>query len=117
MANMRPPAVPEPPPRVLTDDLRRLLKACEGKGFEDRRDTALVRLLLDTGARRAELVGLGVGDVDFDHNVALVLGKGRRPRPCRSAARRPRRWTATCVPVRVTGTPPCPTCGSAQGAH
>ena len=32
--------------------------------------------------RRAELAGLTVTDLDFDHNVALVLGKGRRPRSC-----------------------------------
>jgi site-specific recombinase XerD len=32
--------------------------------------------------RRAEIAGLHVEDVDFDHNVALVLGKGRRPRAC-----------------------------------
>ena len=53
MENMNPPKVPEYMPPVLSeDDLRRLLKACEGMGFEDRRDMAIVRLLLDTGARR-----------------------------------------------------------------
>jgi integrase len=31
--------------------------------------------------RRAELLGLRVDDVDFDH-VAIVVGKGRRPRAC-----------------------------------
>jgi integrase len=30
--------------------------------------------------RRAELAGLLVEDVDFDANVIVVLGKGRRPR-------------------------------------
>ena len=83
MANTRPPQVPELPPAVLTDDdLRRLLRGCEGKDLEARRDTAIVRLLVDTGMRRAEIAGLRVEDVDFDHNVALVLGKGRRPRAC-----------------------------------
>jgi site-specific recombinase XerD len=83
MANTKPPQVPEAPPAVLSDDdLRRLLRACEGKDLEARRDTAIVRLLLDTGMRRAEIAGLRVEDVDFDHNVALVLGKGRRPRAC-----------------------------------
>src|SRR5262245_59106919 len=83
MAAMRPPAVPEAPPRVLDDEqLRRLLKACEGREFADRRDAAVVRLLLDTGMRRAEIAGLRVADVDFDHDVAVVLGKGRRPRAC-----------------------------------
>ncbi|MDQ3222692.1 MAG: tyrosine-type recombinase/integrase [Gemmatimonadota bacterium] len=32
--------------------------------------------------RRAELAGLRVGEIDLDHNVAVVLGKGSRPRAC-----------------------------------
>lgn len=83
MATMRPPQVPETPPPVLRDDdLHRLLDACAGTGFEERRDAAILRLFLDTGIRRGELAGLRLDDVDFDHEVALVLGKGRRPRAC-----------------------------------
>lgn len=83
MARMRPPAVPLQPPPVLTDaELRALLKACEGTSFEDRRDMAIIRLLMDTGMRRAECAGLKVSDVDFDLEVALVMGKGRRGRSC-----------------------------------
>ena len=49
MAKMRPPAVPEQPPDALTvAELVRLLKACDGQAFEDRRDTAFIRLLIDT---------------------------------------------------------------------
>ena len=62
------------------DGLRRLLKACEGKSFEARRDTALIMLLLDTGARRDELMSRTLGDLDQDLDVLLVLGKGRRER-------------------------------------
>jgi site-specific recombinase XerD len=52
MARMKPPIIPEQPiPVVLNDGLRRLLAACAGKGFEARRDTAIIMLLLDTGAR------------------------------------------------------------------
>jgi site-specific recombinase XerD len=73
--------VPESPPPVLSDDqLRRLLRACEGRDFLARRDAAVLRLLIDTGARRSELAGLQVQDVDLELNVILVLGKGRRPR-------------------------------------
>jgi len=43
--------------------------------------------------RRGECIGLRVEDVDFDHEVALVLGKGRRPRACPSTARPAARWT------------------------
>ena len=52
MTNMRRPKVPDDPPPVLTnDELRQLLKACEGTSFDDRRDMAIVRVFLDTGAR------------------------------------------------------------------
>jgi site-specific recombinase XerD len=81
MAKMKPPIIPEQPvPVVPEDGLRRLLTTCAGKSFEDRRDTALILLLVDVGPRRAELMGLTVDDVDFDLDVLLVLGKGRRER-------------------------------------
>src|SRR5919199_1332054 len=83
MAKMKPPLIPEEPPAVLSEsDLTKLLKAWEGKTHEDRRDAAMIRLLIDSGMRRAELAGLKVADVDFENNVALVMGKGRRPRAC-----------------------------------
>jgi len=83
MAKMKPPKVPEAPVPVLSDDeLGRLLKACAGTGFEERRDTALIRLLIDTGMRAAEVVSLRVEDLDLDLGVAVVVGKGRRPRAC-----------------------------------
>ena len=81
MASMKPPTVPESPPPVLTDEeIRRLLRTCEGQDFDDRRDAAILRLFIDSGMRRAELTGLRLEDIDFDHNVAVVLGKGRRQR-------------------------------------
>jgi integrase len=87
-ANMNPPAIPEEPPAVLTEDqLRRLLKACEGPGFLERRDMAIVRLFIDTGMRLAELTGLRIDDLDLAGGIAVVLGKGRRPRACPYGAR------------------------------
>jgi site-specific recombinase XerD len=81
MARMKPPIVPEQPVPVVPDDgLRRLLAVCAGKDFEARRDTAIITLLLDTGARSGEFAGLTLSDVDFDPDVLLVLGKGRRGR-------------------------------------
>ena len=81
MARMKPPIIPEQPvPIVPEDGLRRLLAACAGKGFEARRDTAIIMLLLDTGARRAELADLQIAHVDLNLDVLLVLGKGRRER-------------------------------------
>lgn len=83
MRNMKPPHVPEAPPDVLTEEqLKRILKTCEGKTFEDRRDNAILRLLIDTGMRRSEIAGLKMEDLDLDRNLAYVMGKGRRPRSC-----------------------------------
>jgi site-specific recombinase XerD len=67
--------------RVAVNNIvRRLLDACNGSKFEDRRDTAILAVLLDTGIRRAELAGIGMTDVDFDHSTLLVTGKGNRQR-------------------------------------
>ncbi|NIJ13074.1 site-specific recombinase XerD [Saccharomonospora amisosensis] len=80
-AKMSPPAVPEQPVDVLTEDqLRALVNACKGKTFEQRRDEALVRMFIDTGARIGEIAPLRVDDIDFDADVAHVMGKGRRAR-------------------------------------
>jgi integrase len=78
---MHAPVVPEKPVPVLTDDqLRALLASCQGRRMVDRRDTALFRLLIDTGGRLEEIASLKVGDVDLDAQVCHVVGKGRRPR-------------------------------------
>ena len=83
MARMTPPIVPEEPPPILRpEQIKAILDACAGTDFEARRDTALVRMLLDTGMRRGEISGLRLADVDLDESVAIVLGKGRRPRAC-----------------------------------
>lgn len=83
MARVKAPATVAARPAVLSDEqLRKLLAACAGQDFEARRDTALFRLLIDTGMRRTELASLTLDDVDLDANVAYVLGKGRRPRVC-----------------------------------
>jgi site-specific recombinase XerD len=83
MAKMKLPAVPEQPVPILGDDeVRALLATCSGKTLEDRRDKAIIRLLYDTGMRRAELLGMTVRDLDLDGQIAVVTGKGRRHRAC-----------------------------------
>jgi site-specific recombinase XerD len=39
-------------------------------------------LLVDSSMRRSELAGLKVDDIALEHNLARVLGKGRRLRAC-----------------------------------
>jgi site-specific recombinase XerD len=81
MRRMKRPIVPDKPvPIVPEDGLKRLFRACAGSTFQARRDTALIMLLLDTGARRDEMAGLKLADVDLELDVLLVLGKGRRER-------------------------------------
>ncbi|MGZ3715536.1 MAG: tyrosine-type recombinase/integrase, partial [Ktedonobacterales bacterium] len=83
MAKMVPPHIPEQSPAVLSDDdVRKLLKAASGKRFEDRRDTAIIRLLLDTGMRRQELAEITLSAIDWELKVVGIVAKGRRPRAC-----------------------------------
>jgi site-specific recombinase XerD len=73
---------PEPPPvPILTDDeLAALVGACKGKTFKDRRDEALIRLLIDCGLRVSELTGIDLADLDLDGESVTVTGKGSRVR-------------------------------------
>ena len=66
----------------LTDDeLRRLIRACSGKEFRDRRDEAIVRLMAETGMRAGELCALTVTDVDLSRGLVTVTrGKGGKGR-------------------------------------
>lgn len=94
MARMKPPLVPEEPVPVLSEESLRALLAFEketkqktkGQIFEDRRDAAIIRVFIDTGARRAEVAGLhytedpDTNDVFLEQQLLRLFGKGRRPR-------------------------------------
>jgi site-specific recombinase XerD len=89
MARMRPPRIPEQPAEVLRiDELRKLLTSCnKDTSFTGRRDYALLRILIDTGIRRAEIAGLRwrpddetTNDVDLEQAALRVMGNGRRER-------------------------------------
>jgi site-specific recombinase XerD len=81
MQHMSPPAVGETTVPILSDsEIKALLAACEGQTFDDRRDTAIIRLFLDSGIRIAEMAGVLLGDLDLDERVVAVTGKGDRGR-------------------------------------
>jgi site-specific recombinase XerD len=81
MAGLRAPIIPEAPVAVLSlEQLQALVKVCDGTGFTERRDIALIRLFADTGARLSEVAGLTLDDLDLPGGVVRVLGKGRRER-------------------------------------
>jgi site-specific recombinase XerC len=62
------------------------------RDFADRRDAAILRLFLDTGARVSEAAGTMLpGDLDLDDQVIIVLGKAAGPGRSRSARKGSRR--------------------------
>lgn len=90
MTTMRPPKIPETPPPVLRDEqLAALLKAVEAdKSFAGRRDAAILRIFVASGARLAEVANLRwmpdeptTNDVDLNSGLIRVFGKGGRERP------------------------------------
>lgn len=83
MARMKPPRLPQVEVPVLDDTtIKALLKACSGADFTSRLDHAIILLLLDSGMRAGELVGMQMADLDLDLQVARVTGKGRKARSC-----------------------------------
>ena len=70
------PVEKEQSPEILSDaELQAILKSLSGKDFESRKDTALVRLLLDTGMRAFELLSMTVSGTDLDNEMTVVTGK------------------------------------------
>jgi site-specific recombinase XerD len=91
MTKMHAPMVPEDPVQPLREDqVDALLKACAGQTFDDRRDSAIIQLLYDTGLRRGECAGLVVEDIDFDIGVIRVRGETSKSRRSRNAVFGPR---------------------------
>ena len=83
MLSVKPPRLDQRAVAGLSDDeLRRLLKACDGSDLSDKRDKAMVTLFAETGLRASELLGLTVADLDLSTSTAVVRrgkgGKGRR---------------------------------------
>jgi integrase/recombinase XerD len=118
LAGMRPPKLDAKVVPVLSDDqLRRLVKACEGKTLRDRRDEALVRLMLETGLRAGEVVALRVEDVDVGGGTLLVRrGKGGAGRLVPFSAQTAGRWTGTSGSGGATRWPTPRRSGWASGA-
>jgi integrase/recombinase XerC len=70
--------LPRKPPSFLTQaEKRKLLKELKGRNTPaDRRDRVIFELLLGTGIRLGELVGLDLDDVDLDAKHLRVRAKG-----------------------------------------
>ncbi len=73
--------VPSGIPKPLSEDqVNRLLAEAAGTTPQYRRDLALLELLYATGARISEVVGLSMGDIDFDEGLVRLYGKGSKER-------------------------------------
>jgi site-specific recombinase XerD len=83
MARVKAPKVEEKPPTIISDvTLGKLFATCIGTDFTNRRDMAILRVLLSTGVRRGELCSIRRDQIDLDAKVVQVSGKtGTRLEP------------------------------------
>ena len=99
MARLRPPKViGKPVPFLTSVELSKLGRCCRGGSFEDRRDAAVLAVLLATGIRVSELAAIRYccddpdrSDVDLEGREIRVRGKRGRDRTVKishEAARR-----------------------------
>jgi site-specific recombinase XerD len=88
MAGLQPPRVVGKLVPVFTgDELSRLERACAGRSYAQRRDTAIIAVLTATGIRLSELAGLRYdpgdprsSDIDLWQREITVRGKGGKDR-------------------------------------
>ena len=73
--------VPAGIPKPLTEEqVESLLDAVVSTDPVGRRDRAMLELLYATGARISEVVGLSIGDIEFDAGLVRLFGKGSKER-------------------------------------
>lgn len=82
LIGMKSPKIDKKVIEPLTEDqIAGLLKACKGKDLRDKRDEAIVRLMVETGMRAGECAELMLADVDVKNGTAIVRrGKGGKGR-------------------------------------
>lgn len=82
IAGLKPPKLDSKiVPELSKDQLKALIDACKGREFWPRRDEAIIRLMLETGARAGEVVAMETDDVDLKAGmVAVRRGKGGKAR-------------------------------------
>lgn len=122
LIGLKPPKLDSKVVESLTgDQVTALIKACGGKEFRDRRDEAIVRLMVETGLRSEELLSMALPDTNLGSGLATVR-RGRAARAargvrCRSGRVPARRSTGTSGYGARIGWPEPRCCGSATGAR
>jgi integrase/recombinase XerC len=75
------PKQDKPLPRALSlDAAKAVVETPRGSGIRALRDRAVLEAFYSTGARLSELVGLNVGDIEWEAGVLRLFGKGRKER-------------------------------------
>ena len=70
-----------PPRRIpTTEDIRRILDTCKGRNPIDKRDKTIIYFMCQTGLRIAEVCNLNLDDIDWEHEIITVIGKGDKTR-------------------------------------
>ena len=83
MTNMKRPKVPKTITVIFTrEDMQAMLDACDTSTDEASatRNRAILTLLLDTGMRRSEIVGLKMDRLNLKESCAHLTGKGSKDR-------------------------------------
>jgi integrase/recombinase XerD len=96
----------EPPERdaevFSRDELEKLVAAYQGPRFEDRRNAAVLEMLIATGCRLKEVMDLRFSDYDPVATEITVVGKGDEVRYCKLSSRALKALRAY-LKVRPTG--------------
>lgn len=84
--------VSKPKPKVVTsyttEEIKKMLAVCNydyehNAKFLDSRNRAIILVLVDTGIRLSELVGMTISDIDSETGSIKVMGKGAKERMVR----------------------------------
>ncbi|MFC1871877.1 tyrosine-type recombinase/integrase, partial [Chloroflexota bacterium] len=81
LKDVKPPRLPKVMVDTLSEEeITSILASQDQSTLTGSRNTAIVALLLDSGLRRSELIGLKAKDVNLEEQYVKVMGKGSKER-------------------------------------
>ena len=112
MAGLAPPRVTDKLVPVFTaGELTRLERACAGRSFAQRRDTAVIAVLTRPASGCPNWPACSAVTSTCGGGRSRSAARATRTGSSRSATRLPGAWTGTCAPARGTPTPGGRSCG------